>query len=317
MKKKILALAALLALTFQPTAACDLCSIYAASEAHGGDGKGFFAGVAEQFTYFGSLQADGQTVANDGEHINSLISQIFLGYNFNERFGAQINLPFIYRQYRRQYTSEEDGHVYSPQSHSEAGIGDLSLIGNLRAYQYSGERLSFNWTLLGGVKLPTGGTGELNPRNPDFATGIGGHDLTFGSGSVDGIVGTGFSTRWQRVFLDANMQYAIRSSGAFDYQYANDWTWNGGPGVYLLLNERHTLTLQTVVSGESKGADKAQGVATDDSSVTSVFLGPEVNFTWSDTLSAQVGADLPVSIATTGNQLVPNYRIHGAATWRF
>jgi len=61
------------------------------------------------------------------------------------------------------------------------------------------------------------------------------------------------------------MQYAIRTSGAFDYQYANDWTWSGGPGVYLLLNERHTLTLQAVVSGESKGADTAQGVATDDS----------------------------------------------------
>jgi hypothetical protein len=113
------------------------------------------------------------------------------------------------------------------------------------------------------------------------------------------------------------MQYAIRSSGAFDYQYANDWTWNGGPGVYLFLDERHTLTLQAVVSGESKGADTAQGVATDDSSVTSVFLGPEINFTWSDKISVHAGADLPVSIVSTGNQLVPDYRLHGAVTWRF
>ncbi len=301
----------------QPVWACDLCSVYAASEAHGGDGKGFFAGVAEQFTRFGSLQSDGQSVANDGEHINSLNSQLFIGYNFNERFGAQVNLPVIFREYSRQYTSVADGHVYSPESHSETGIGDLALVGNVRAYQYLGENLTFNWTLLGGIKLPSGGTGELNPKNPDFATGIGGHDLTFGSGSVDGIVGTGFSTRWKRVFLAADMQYAIRSAGAFDYQYANDWTWNGGPGVYLLMNERHTLTLQAVVSGESKGADTAQGVATDDSSVTSIFLGPEINFTWSDQLSMQAGADLPVSIATTGNQLVPDYRIHGSVTWRF
>jgi len=301
----------------QSVSACDLCSIYAASEANGGDGKGFFGGVAEQFTYFGSLQADGQSVANDGEHINSLNSQLFLGYNFNERFGVQLNLPVIFREYSRQFTSVEDGHVYSPESHNETGIGDLSVIGNVRAYQYSGGQLTFNWTLLGGIKLPSGGTGQLNPRNPDFATGIGGHDLTFGTGSVDGLVGTGFSTRWKRIFLAADMQYAIRTSGAFDYQYANDWIWSGGPGVYLLLNERHTLTLQAVVSGESKGADTAQGVATDDSSVTSVFLGPEINFTWSDTVSAQAGVDLPVSIATTGNQLVPDYRIHGALTWRF
>ena len=297
--------------------ACDLCSVYAAAEAQGGDGKGFFAGMAEQFTRFGSLQSDGQPVANDGEHINSLNSQLFVGYNFNQRFGVQLNLPVVHRQYGRQYTSVDDGHVYSPATRNETGIGDLALIGNFRAYEYLSEQLTFNWTLLGGVKLPTGGTGQLNPNTPDFSTGIGGHDLTFGSGSVDGLAGTGFSARWKKLFLAANMQYAIRSSGAFDYQYANDWTWNGGPGVYLLLDERHTLTLQAVVSGETKGADTAQGVATGDSSVTSVFLGPNINFTWSDQLSVQAGADLPVSIVTSGNQLVPDYRIHGAVTWRF
>jgi hypothetical protein len=297
--------------------ACDICSVYSATEAQGGAGAGFFAGVAEQFTRFGSLQIDGQTAANDGEHINSFNSQVFVGYNFNGRFGLQLNLPVIHRDYSRQFTSVDDGHTYSPQSHSQTGLGDLSLVGNFRAYEFVGEQLTFNWTLLGGIKLPTGGTGELNPANPDFATGIGGHDLTFGSGSVDGIVGTGFSARWEKVFLAASMQYSIRSSGAFDYQYANDWTWSGGPGVYLLLNERRSLTLQAIVSGESKGADTAQGVATDDSSVTSVFLGPQISFTWSDKISIQAGADLPVSIATTGNQLVPDYRIHGAVTWRF
>jgi hypothetical protein len=34
-------------------------------------------------------------------------------------------------------------------------------------------------------------------------------------------------------------------------------------------------------------------------------------------LSAHLGADLPVSIASTGNQVVPDYRIHAAVTWRF
>ncbi|MEI9864815.1 MAG: hypothetical protein WDN00_09730 [Limisphaerales bacterium] len=71
------------------------------------------------------------------------------------------------------------------------------------------------------------------------------------------------------------------------------------------------------MSGESKGADTAQGAATDDTTVTSVYLGPQINFTWADKFSAQIGADLPVSLATTGNQLVPDYRIHGAMTWRF
>jgi hypothetical protein len=125
--KRIFVCAVFMAAGAQPMPACDLCSVYAASEAQGGDGRGFFAGVADQFTRFGSLQSDGRTVANDSEHINSLNSQLFIGYNFNERFGAQINLPLIYREYSRQYTSVEDGHVYSPERHSETGIGDLSL----------------------------------------------------------------------------------------------------------------------------------------------------------------------------------------------
>jgi hypothetical protein len=300
----------------QPMLACDLCSIYAASEAQGA-GKGFFGGAAEQFTHFGSLQSGGQTVANDGEYIDSLNSQVFIGYNFNQRFGVQLNLPIIYRQYCRQYTSVDDGHVFSPAKRNETGVGDMSLIGNFRAYKYSSEDFTFSWTALGGLKLPTGGTGQLKPANPDFATGIGGHDLTFGSGSVDGLVGTGIFTRWGKLFLNANVQYAVRTEGAYDYEYANDLSWSGGPGIYLALEDNYTVAFQVAVSGESKGPDTLAGVPTDDTATTIVYLGPQIDFTWSDKLSAHTGVDLPASIASTGNQLVPDYRIHAAVTWRF
>src|SRR5262249_27744680 len=151
----------------------------------------------------------------------------------------------------------------------------------------------------------------------DFAPGIGGHDLTLGSGSFDGLVGTGFFVRWKRVFMTAAMQYTIRSEGDFTYQFANDWIWFGGPGVYLLIGHENSFSLQAVVSGESKGQDTIGGVATDDTAITAVYLGPQINFTWSTKLSVQVSADLPVSIATTGEQVVPDYRVRAAVTWRF
>jgi hypothetical protein len=113
------------------------------------------------------------------------------------------------------------------------------------------------------------------------------------------------------------MQYSIRSEGDFQYQFANDWSWFGGPGIYLLLGHQHTLSLQAFVSGESKGQDTIAGVPTDDTAVTAVYLGPQINFTWSYKLSAQVGADLPVSMATTGQQVVPDYRVRAALTYRF
>jgi hypothetical protein len=304
---KILAFAVLAAACAQPVMACDLCSVYAATTAQGGDGKGFVGGIAEQFTYFNSMQVDGHYVPNEGnQFINSSISQLFAGYNFNSWAGIQLNVPIIYRSYG-----------YQDKRGSESGIGDVSLIGNLRLFEKSEESYTLRATALGGAKFPTGASSQLNPELPDFSPGIGGHDLTLGSGSYDGIVGAGIYARYKRVFLAAGMQYSIRTQGSFGYQFANDWTWIGGPGVYLMLTRKHSLSLQAVVSGETKGLDILNGASIDDTGVTSIFVGPQINYTWSKNLSALVGADLPVSIVTTGEQVVPNYRIRAAFTWRF
>src|SRR5882724_5105709 len=123
--KKILICAVLSVAGMQPVLACDLCSVYSAREAQGG-GRGFFGGVAGQFTYFGTLQKDGQKEAANGEYIDSAVSQIFAGYNFNGRLGVQFNLPVIFRAYG------------SATAHgNESGIGDATLAGNFLVYEKS------------------------------------------------------------------------------------------------------------------------------------------------------------------------------------
>lgn len=303
--RKILALS-VLAPTFVlgPVMACDICSVYSAQQAQGG-GKGFYGGIAEQFTQFGTLQNDGVKEPANGEFIHSSVSQLFAGYNFNQHFGVQLNLPMIYRA----YGSSTGVHG------SDAGIGDVSLTGNVRLYQKSTDNFSINWTALGGIKLPTGNSSWLG--RPDFDTGIGGHDLALGSGSVDGIIGTGFSVRWKKIFFDGETQYAIRTEGDFQHQYANDLTWSCGPGVYLALKDDYTLAVQVAATGETKGKDTFTGVPDDDSAERIVYVGPKISFTWSENLSGHVGADLPVSINNTGEQLVPDFRVHAAVTWRF
>ena len=306
MKKTFFGLA-VLAVAGAPVAlACDCCSVFSSCNLQSAGEKGFIAGLAEQYTHFGTLQMDGQKVPGNGEYIDSLVSQVFAGYNFNERISAQINVPLIYRAYGSHTMSD-----------SVAGLGDVSLIGNVRIFQYATTDWSFDWSMLGGIKLPTGDSSKLNLPDSALPDGIGGHDIALGSGSVDGIVGTSFSVRWKRVFLTGNMQYAIRSEGDFQHQYANDWTWSGGPGAYLWLGKKGTLAAQVITSGETKGKDTFTGVPDDDSAETIVYLGPQLNFTWGGSLSAQIGADLPVSIANTGLQVVPDFRIHAAATCKF
>jgi hypothetical protein len=298
----------LLAAAWAPSAAaCDLCAVYAATEAQGEGGAGFFGGIAEQYTYFNTLQVNGRDAPNEGnQFLDSSVGQVFAGYNFNSRIGVQFDLPVIYRSYG-----------YRAARGSDLGIGDVLLIGNARLYRKLTESFTFEWTALGGVKFPTGNTSHLNPYEPDFAPGIGGHDLTLGSGSYDGVLGTGFFARWKRVFLTGSMQYAIRSEGAYGYQFANDWTWLGGPGIYLVLADQQTLSVQLAVSGDSKGEDTLNGVRTGDTAMTSVYLGPQINYTWSSSLSAVLGVDLPVIMNSSGEQVVPSYRIRAAATVRF
>jgi hypothetical protein len=70
-----------------PAVACDLCAVYNASAAHGEVEKGFFAGVAEQFTYFGTLQDNGHEIRDPAsQKLESSITQVYAGYNVNSRF---------------------------------------------------------------------------------------------------------------------------------------------------------------------------------------------------------------------------------------
>lgn len=304
-----------------PAVACDICSVFSAAQARGEIGKGFFGGVAEQFTHFGTMQDEGMKVANPtGQSLDSSVSQIFAGYNFNERVGLQLNVPVIYRSFKRP-------EGFAIDRGTESGVGDVLLIGHFQPYRHEEKKFTFSWTILGGIKFPTGSTRRLHeevdeltapPPSPGAPeSGIHGHDLTLGSGSYDGIVGTGIFFNSHRFFLTATAQYAIRSTGDFDYHFANDLTWAGGPGLFLVLKEEYTLALQLNVSGEHKSRDTFQGATAGDTGVTAVYVGPQINFTWSDKLSAEIGVDLPVSIDNTLLQAVPDYRIRAGITWHF
>ncbi len=300
-----------------PVSACDLCSVYSASLARGELGSGFFGGVAEQFTHFGTLQRDGRMVPNEvNQYLDSSISQVLFGYNVSPRYGFQVNLPVIYRSFRRPEGFDIDRGT-------EAGLGDASLLAHFNAFRHDGVDTTVSWNVLGGIKLPTGSSDRLReefheeevPGAPE--SGIHGHDLALGTGSVDGLVGTGIYLRWKRAFWIENVQYTIRSEGDFGYQFANDLTWSGGPGVYVLLSHSYTVGLQFNISGEHKGLDHFQGEPAEDTGVTSVYLGPRLFLTWGEHFSAELGGEIPVSIDNTALQAVPDYRIRASVNWHF
>jgi hypothetical protein len=323
--------------------ACDLCAIYTAVVGHAAR-PGFEVGVAEQYTDFDTRQEDSAEVPNPGEYLRSSITQVFAGYNLNRWVGFQLGLPIIARNFRRL-----EGGVL--EHDDESGIGDMPLLVNVRPFTYVTTTTVVRLSLFGGLELPTGSTDRLREEAEEtqdeahragaavgvtragagFARGrhaahtgdggtasaIHGHDLALGSGSVDGIIGGGAFASRGRLFLSAHFQYLLRTEGAFDYQYANDLTWSGGPGAFVLLDDRYSIGLQAVVGGETKGKDEHENEPVGDTGLTTVYMGPRLLGTWGSSLYADVAGELPLVQHNTGLQMLPDFRVRGGISWRF
>jgi len=225
-------------------------------------------------------------------------------------------LPVIARSFRRPENGRNE-------QGSLGGIGDLALTGHFVPFDLATERSVFRFTLLGGVKFPTGNPDRIKEELSEsestggVRSGIHGHDLALGSGSYDGLVGGSLFWSWDRFFVTAAGQYSIRSRGAFDYRYANDLSWLGGPGYYVLLEHGYSLALQVVLSGETKGKDDLAGVPADDTGVTALYAGPACSVTWGGRLGAEIGVDVPFVQHNTSLQLLPDVRVRGGITWSF
>ena len=188
---------------------------------------------------------------------------------------------------------------------------------------------TFTLNLIAGVKFPTGSAGrikeEFNEVEIEGATpsGIHGHDLALGSGSYDAMLGAGAFARYKAGFFQASAQYTVRTTGAYDYRYANDVSFDAGPGVFFLQGREFgrlgsvTLGAQFVVSGEHKNRDTFRGEIAEDTGATALYVGPRVLAGVGSRFIAEVGADLPVLIDNTSFQVVPSYRVRAGFSVKF
>ena len=353
MDKKIgsLLLLLLLALAGTNARACDLCGCYTPQlaaivdpnaaldpQSHGRHAwpDGFYVAIGEQFTHFGTVQVDGEEVANPtGQYLDSSITQLVAGYSFTPRFGLQINLPLIYRSFERP-------EGFGIDRGTESGLGDISLLakyvlfhserGGSAHVDFSDSKsprmvskepdFTASVVLMAGVKFPTGDSDRLSEEFNEIEipgappSGIHGHDLALGTGSFDGILGAQTSLRYRNFFFQADAQFAVRGEGDFGYEPANDISWSGGPGYYFVRNRDLIVGLQFVVSGEHKDLDRFQGAAVEDTGITSVFLGPRVIASMGR-VSGEIGVDIPVIIDNTALQTVPDYRVRAGFAFRF
>ncbi len=317
--------------------ACELCAIYSASSARGEDSSGFTFTLSESFIRYGALQKEGNRYRPGGilaplrmAYLDSSVTHLVPGYNISPRLGVNLNLPIVYRSFRRVQLPPT-GLPLIDETGTVSGIGDAALIGRWTAFQKMEMKYSMLLNILAGVKFPTGDNSRVRDEvaqeraynvffgGPGHNHPIGGihqHDLSPGSGSFDGVLGTALNLRWQRYFFNQQLQYYLRTE-ADDYRFGNTFIVSGGPGFYALLNDGYTLSIQANAFYENTARDKILGLLSPQTGTTAWYLGPLIAFTWGEHFSANAGIDVPLRIANNGVQSVPDYRVHGGLSWRF
>lgn len=331
--------------------ACDLHALSGANYPYDLKAGSFRLGTAEQFTRFDDIQRDGKSASNPlSQHLDSSITQLYGDYAFADSLSLHVNLPYINRSYRRAVEARET------EKGTESGIGDISILGKYIPVLHRDTDTYFQWQVYTGVKIPTGSTSQLREeteadhahesqiseemhenetshghhvaKHPDsihsdldtsgvYTNVIHGHELSLGSGSFDFIFGTTFIAQKKRVFVGGSTQYTLRTEGDYNYQYADDLQWDLRAGSYLWLNDDYTVSLAARLSGNFKDKDSFEGSSVESTRMTMLNLGPELNITLGTKWLISAALEFPLEQETSGEQIVPSYRVLSSLAYRF
>jgi hypothetical protein len=315
-RRALLALTSALTLGFSPLYACDPCGMNNSVQVPGVMNSlrstglrpnVWTIGVSEQLSTF-KVRGENElrTTDKDLELIRNLsVTQFTAAYNVSSQIAWQINAPLVVRNYDH---FERFAKVHD----TEAGLGDMSFLSTYSPYSFNDVESRIFVAGLGGIKAPTGDTGSLTQIVSDDGSSAGtqiqGRGLTLGTGSVDipfGLVAYGRSGRLQ---MFSSAQYTIRTEGAADYRFADDLSWSAAPGWLFILGEEKSLATSLVVSGERKGGDHLNGKLLPKTAVNNVYMGPEVFYSVTGSVSVLLGVDLPISIDVGGAAVRPETR---------
>lgn len=273
-------------------------------------------GASEQFSTF-KVRGENElrTTEGDLELIRNLSTTQFIGaYNLSSQVALQVNAPLVVRNY-------DHFERFAKVRDTEAGFGDMSILGTYSPYSYNDIESRFFIAGLGGLKLPTGDTGSLtrvaSQDGSSSSSEIQGRGLTLGTGSVDvplGLVAYGRSGRLQ---MFGSAQYTIRTEGAADYQFANDLAWSVSPGWLFLLGEEESIACSLVFSGENKTGDHVNGEFLPKTAANNLYLGPELFYSLTNRVSVVAGVDLPVAVDVGGAAVKPQTRSRLAVSVSF
>ncbi|MBI3021677.1 MAG: transporter [Candidatus Omnitrophica bacterium] len=231
-----------------------------------------------------------------------------LVYGFTESFAGILTVPYLHKELRSTSAGERVVR-------QDAGIGDITLLAKGRVYTRDFPGATSRLSLLGGLELPTGESGDADARGKLPRT------LQLGSGSWDPIVGATYT--WQSLDdeWDVSLTYQFNTTAnklefgdvvqhTVAYQ-KRVLPWRlPERGEYTLLNvvlEANGVWAQKNVSGGSR---------VDNSGGYTLFLSPGLQVA-SKYAVAEISVQLPALQTLNGNQVETDVVVAGSVRFTF
>lgn len=137
----------------------------------------------------------------------TLSVSVTIVHGFTERFAGILSIPWIYRRHKTLSGAERI-------TREMEGLGDISLLGKYRLYTKDEIGVTSRLSVISGVELSTGRTGDEDAHGKLPRT------LQAGSGGVDGILGTAFTHQTLDDEWDTNLTYQWNSE-ANDFEFGD------------------------------------------------------------------------------------------------
>ncbi len=276
---------------FTPVFACESCIIprlgrdEANIKLESEDKKWFLKYIFEQQDWGERSASEAHSLHDTGHHVHNKTKEDFHHFIFGGHFTSQL-IIFAEIPYVVKYPTEIEDHDRLGANEKSEGMGDLTLIGDYPFFQ-SKER---SFSLVGGVKFPTGEINERNSVGAKFEP-----ELQPGTGSFDYIFGGVYQHRFNRYSLVGNAAYVFKTQGAQDFEFGDLFS-TSWLVAYLINPGSKKLKTKVGIDAnyqyEQKQEDK--GSVVKDSGGQTLLLGPTLSVVINDNLSILGSSLYPV-----------------------
>ncbi len=223
-----------------------------------------------------------------------LAMPLTLVYGFTASIAGIVKIPYLHKELRS--TSGGDRIV-----RQDAGVGDITLLAKGRVYTRDFPGATSRLSLLGGLEVPSGQSGDADARGKLSRT------LQLGSGSWDPIMGAAYT--WQSLDdeWDVNLTYQFNTT-ANKFEFGDVLKHTVAYQRRILprrLPERGEYTQVNVIleaNGIWAQKNRSGSSLVDNSGGYTLFLSPGLQVA-SKYVVAEVSVQLPAIQALNGNQV--------------